>query len=275
MNGSVQAPGAEGSRLLVRGRPRGDTLVDVTPERAGWRYVGFSAHRIAPGGTLDGQTGERELCAVVLGGRCGFAAGDQRFDDVGGRASPFDGPPHAVYVPPRTAYRIAARDGALEVALGTAPASRGAAARVIAPEAMRTEVRGTGAMERRIHHILMEDAAAESLLVTEVLTPAGHWSSYPPHKHDTDDPPRETALEETYYHRLRRPDGFALQRVYTADGSLDETIAARDGDVVLVPRGYHTVSAPPGYDLYYLNVMAGPRRRWLVTFDPSHDWLRR
>ena len=160
-------------------------------------------------------------------------------------------------------------------ATSAAPATRGVAARVITPDAVRLEVRGAGAMERRIHHILMEDAAAESLLLTEVLTPAGHWSSYPPHKHDTDDPPRETALEETYYHRIRSGEGFALQRVYTRDGTLDETVAARDGDVVLVPRGYHTVSAPPGYDLYYLNVMAGPRRQWLVTFDPAHDWLRR
>jgi 5-deoxy-glucuronate isomerase len=129
-------------------------------------------------------------------------------------------------------------------------------------------------MERRIHHILMEDAAAESLLVTEVVTPGGHWSSYPPHKHDTNDPPRETALEETYYHRLRDERGFALQRVYTADRSLDESLAVRDGECVLVPRGYHTVSAPPGYELYYLNVMAGPLREWKVTFDPDHERLR-
>ena len=128
-------------------------------------------------------------------------------------------------------------------------------------------------MERRIHHILMEDAAAESLLVTEVVTPGGHGSSYPPHKHDANDPPRETALEETYYHRLRDERGFALQRVYTADRSLDESLAPRSGDCVLVPRGFHTVSAPPGYDLYYLNVMAGPLRQWKVTFDPDHRRL--
>ena len=121
----------------------------------------------------------------------------------------------------------------------------------------------------------MEDAAAESLLVTEVITPAGHWSSYPPHKHDTNDPPKETQLEETYYHRLRQANGFAVQRVYTADRTLDETVAVRDGDVVLVPRGYHTVSAAPGYELYYLNVMAGPVRKWCVTFDPEHEWLRK
>ena len=120
----------------------------------------------------------------------------------------------------------------------------------------------------------MDDEEADSLLVTEVVTPGGHWSSYPPHKHDENDPPRETQLEEVYYHRQRDPRGFALQRVYTADRSLDELVTARDGDVVLVPRGYHTVSQPPGYDGYYLNVMAGPVRRWCVTFDPEHAHLR-
>ena len=130
-------------------------------------------------------------------------------------------------------------------------------------------------MSRTIHQILMEDRPAERLLVTEVLTPAGHWSSYPPHKHDTDDPPNESYLEETYYFRARDPRAFALQRVYTADRSLDESVAARDGDLVLVPRGYHTVSAPPGYDLYYLNVMAGPTRAWAISNDPDHEWMLR
>src|SRR5439155_20947815 len=110
------------------------------------------------------------------------------------------------------------------------PGRRGASARIIGPSDARLEIRGSGAMERRIHHILMEDAAAESLLVTEVLTPGGHWSSYPPHKHDTEDPPRETALEEIYYHRLRDARRCALQRVYTADRTLDETVAVRDGE---------------------------------------------
>ncbi len=136
------------------------------------------------------------------------------------------------------------------------------------------EERGEGAAQRTIHQILMEDREAERLLVTEVLTPAGHWSSYPPHKHDTDDPPNETYLEEIYYFRMRDPRGFALQRVYTADRSLDLSLAARDGDLVLVPRGYHTVSAAPGYDTYYLNVMAGPRREWKISFDPDHERMR-
>jgi len=140
---------------------------------------------------------------------------------------------------------------------------------------IEVETRGYGALERTVSPILMADREADSLLVCEVITPGGHWSSYPPHKHDTDDPPRETQLEETYYYRLRDPKrGFAIQRVYTADRSLDESVAARDGDLVLVPRGFHTVSAPPGYEVYYLNVMAGPRREWKVTFDPDHERLR-
>jgi 5-deoxy-glucuronate isomerase len=111
------------------------------------------------------------------------------------------------------------------------------------------------------------------LLVVEVLTPAGHWSSYPPHKHDHDDPPRQSHLEEIYYHRIKPERGFGLQRVYAYDTALDEAIAFRDRDCVLVPRGYHTVSAPPGYELYYLNVMAGPSRFWAVVNDPDHEWI--
>ena len=106
----------------------------------------------------------------------------------------------------------------------------------------------------------------------EVLTPAGHWSSYPPHKHDRDDPPVETLLEETYYHRIKPARGFGLQRVYAHDTAFDQAVSFRDRDCVLVPRGYHTVSAPPGYELYYLNVMAGPARFWAVANDPDHEW---
>jgi len=246
----------------------------VTPESAGWRYVGFEVYRIEAGKRLRRDLAGRETCIVVLGGTCDIRSEAGEWTDVGARTTPFDGPPAGAYLPPGTAFEIVARSATVEVALGHAPAQRGAAARLIGPGDARLEVRGTGPMERRIHHILMEDAAAESLLVTEVVTPGGHWSSYPPHKHDTNDPPRETALEETYYHRLRDVRGFALQRVYTADRALDQSLAARNGDCVLVPRGYHTVSAPPGYELYYLNVMAGPRREWMVTFDPDHQRLR-
>jgi len=119
----------------------------------------------------------------------------------------------------------------------------------------------------------MDDQGAESLLVAEVLTPAGHWSRYPPHKHDHDDPPGQSHLEEVYYHRIKPERGFGLQRVYAYDSGLDEAMTVHDRDCVLIPRGYHTLSAPPGYDLYSLNVMAGPSRLWAVVDDPEHDWI--
>ena len=263
--------------LLIRGGEpsRDGTLISVTPERANWRFVGFEAVRLAPGGSRIWRHADREACVVLLGGGCELRAGGELLDASDGRASPFDGPPHALYAPPATEVTATAGPRGAELAIGTAPATKGAAVQLFRPSDAKLEVRGSGNMERRIHHLLMEDRAAERLLLTEVITPAGHWSSYPPHKHDTDDPPRETQLEETYYYRLRDPQrGFAVQRVYTADRSLDQSVAARDGDLVLVPRGFHTVSAPPGYEVYYLNVMAGPRREWKVSFDPDHERLK-
>jgi 5-deoxy-glucuronate isomerase len=247
-------------------------VLNVTADRAGWKYVSFEVVRLKTGEPLARDTGQREACFVWLSGTAAVLVGQKRFDKVGKRKSVFDGKPVAVYVPPSTPVRVTAGRGGCEIAIGWAPATKGADARLL--EDARVEERGEGAASRTIHQILMEDREAERILVTEVLTPAGHWSSFPPHKHDTDDPPNETYLEEIYYFRMRDPRGFALQRVYTADRSLDESLAAKDGDLVLVPRGYHTVSAAPGYDTYYLNVMAGPRREWKITFDPDHERMR-
>jgi 5-deoxy-glucuronate isomerase len=257
------------SDLLVHPSP-GAHVLDVTPEGAGWRYVGLEVLALRDGATAERDTGDRELCVVVVQGTADVRSEHGEWRDLGGRADPWAGLPDAAYLPPGTHVTI---EGEGEVALCWAPAPNGGAtARVLPGSEIAVETRGHGSLERTIRPILMADAEAESLLVVEVLTPGGHWSSYPPHKHDRDDPPRETFLEETYYHRLARPDGFAFQRVYTDDRSLDETLTFGDRDCVLVPRGYHTVSAPPGYDLYYLNVMAGPIRQWAVANDPDHEW---
>lgn len=257
---SAKEPGKDGS------------LVKVTPESAGWDHVGFEVLKLAAGETVERETGGEEVCLVVLSGTCDVSAGDNEWSGVGGRESVFDGPPHAVYLPPDTGYSVAARTD-LELGVTSAPAERGVEPREIRPEEIRVENRGSGNAGREVRPILMEDRPAESLLVVEVITPNGHWSSFPPHKHDRDDRPNETYLEETYYHRMRPEAGFAFQRVYTEDRALDETLCFSDGDTVLVPRGYHVVSAPPGYDLYYLNVMAGPVRQWKVKNDPEHEWL--
>jgi 5-deoxy-glucuronate isomerase len=246
------------SDLLVRS--------PVTPESAGWTYVGFEV--IQPPHT--GHTGDREMCLVVVQGVCDVRSTHGDWLGLGGRVTPFEGRPDAAYLPPRTDFELR---GSAEVALCSAPAQSGADARVLPGDEVQVETRGFGAQERTVIPILMGDREADSLLVCEVLTPPGHWSSYPPHKHDRDALPEESLLEETYYHRIDPPSGFALQRVYTGDGNLDETLAVHDRDTVLVPRGYHTVSAPPGYAVYYLNVMAGPQREWAIANDPDHEWM--
>jgi 5-deoxy-glucuronate isomerase len=262
------------SDLVVRrARPGADGhMVSITRESAGWSYVGFDVYQLLRGTRIERATDGQEVCAVILSGRADVAFGRHSWHDVGSRPSVFEGMPDAVYAPPGGTIAITGSSEMCEVALCWAPATQGAEAALMPAADVRPLKRGSGRTERTIHNILMEDRHAESLLVTEVLTPGGNWSSYPPHKHDTDDLPRETYLEETYYHRTARPEGFAVQLVYTDDRSLDEAIQVRDGDVVMVPRGYHPVAAGPGYDLYYLNVMAGPSRRWLVTTDADHRW---
>ncbi|WP_077035996.1 5-deoxy-glucuronate isomerase [Pelomonas sp. KK5] len=263
------------SPLLVKAAQAGREIIEVTPESAGWRHVGFRALRLAAGEGEALQTGARELCLVVLSGMVDVSVDGVLHADLGTRASVFDPvSPAAVYVGPGRAVEILARSAA-EVALCSAPADAAERpAKVLDSSAMKRSVRGTGSNTRYICDILPhDDPTAAHLLVVEVITPPGHSSSYPPHKHDTESPPAETQLEETYYHRLNPPQGFAFQRVYTDDRSLDEACAVEDHDVVMVPRGYHPVVAPHGYELYYLNVMAGPQRLWVFRNDPAHEWM--
>jgi 5-deoxy-glucuronate isomerase len=256
------APDADG-RVLV-----------ITPESAGWKYVGFEVRRLSPGQEVTLTSAGNESCLVILTGSADVHVDHLELKGLGGRKSVFDdAPPGAVYAPARS--RISIRAGsAAEVALCSAPGTGVGGPRAISGERMPKETRGDGTNRRMVRNVLPETEPAERLLVVEVITPGGHWSSYPPHKHDTNTPPAETQLEETYYHRLNPSQGFAFQRVYTDDRSIDETVCVEDGDVVLVPRGYHPVGAPHGYDLYYLNVMAGPVRRWIVQDDPAHAWIK-
>jgi len=251
---------------------RGVTI-DITPQSAGWRYVGFRVLDLADMQTHAGGEPGRETCLVLLGGRADIVAGSTRFGGIGNRRSVFDGMPSSVYIPAGVSYDITAK-GACQVAVCSAPADARGEPTLIAPESVKQEVRGKDTNTRHVRNILSEaDTLAQSLLVVEVITPGGHWSSYPPHKHDRHAPPEESFLEETYYHRFNPAQGFGFQRVYTDDRSIDETLCILDGCVVMVPRGYHPVASAHGYDLYYLNVMAGPKRTWLIQNDPNHAWL--
>jgi 5-deoxy-glucuronate isomerase len=263
------------SPLLVHpSAPDSDNrVIHITPESAGWTYVGFDAFDLADGQMLARDTGDTEQCLVVLSGKVRITAAGQDFGTIGERANVFDGLPWSVYVPARASWEATA-DGRCELAVCAAPGTGRLPPKLIAPAEVGQEVRGKGTNTRHVRNILPDTSPhAESLLVVEVITPAGNWSSYPPHKHDQDNLPHESLLEETYYHRLRPPQGYGMQRVYTDDRSLDETMSFGDRDVVLVPRGYHPVGAPHGYTLYYLNVMAGPKRTWRFYNDPDHEWL--
>lgn len=259
--------------LLVTPVSDTGTALDTARSGSTLHYVRFRDLRLRRGETFSGVGDTQELCLVLLAGKANVRGDGWAFDAIGERMSVFEQvPPYAVYLPNDTDFAVEALTD-LQLGICGAPGRGGHPPRLIRPEDVKQSVRGEGANTRYIHDILPESEPADSLLVVEVYTPAGNWSSYPPHKHDQDDPPRESFLEEIYYHRLNPPTGFGFQRVYTDDRSLDEAIAFGDGSCVEVPRGYHPVGAPYGHDLYYLNVMAGPTRAWKFSTDPDFAWL--
>jgi 5-deoxy-glucuronate isomerase len=264
------------TNLLRKPKGASGKVHDVTPKDAGWGYVGFGLYRLKPGESAAEKTGETEVILVLVEGRADISGGGKAFGELGDRMNVFERkPPHCVYVPAGSDWSAKATTECT-LAVCTAPAKPGREAAVIGPEGLSLNTRGKDANTRYIFPIAMEERdVADSLLVTEVFTPAGNWSSYPPHRHDEDNFPDMTYLEETYYHRLNPAEGFGFQRVFTEDGSLDEAMAVSDHDLVLVPKGHHPCGAPYGYEMYYLNVMAGPIRKWRFKNHPDHDWIFR
>ncbi|SFQ75725.1 5-deoxyglucuronate isomerase [Donghicola eburneus] len=257
-------------------KPFGDhgKVHQITPESAGWRYVGFSLYRLREGESVSEVTGDREVILVMVEGKATISAAGKDWGELGERMSVFEKtPPHCLYVPNNDKWDATATTECT-IAVCSAPGIGGHEARRIGPDGIELTQRGEGVNTRYINNIAMENEDyCDSLLVTEVFTPAGHWSSFPSHRHDEDDFPRITYLEETYYHRLNPADGFGIQRVYTDDGQLDETMAVKDGDVVCVPRGHHPCGAPYGFEMYYLNVMAGPLRKWRFVPAPEVEHM--
>ncbi len=257
-------------------KPTGTTgrVHHITPALAGWGYVGFDLYRLQPGDVAADVTGDTEAILVLVEGHAQITAAGRDWGVMGDRMDVFEKmPPHCLYVPEASDWQATATT-VCTLAVCTAPAMGTYPAARLGPDGITLTPRGQGTNTRHINNIAMENRdVAGSLLVTEVFTPAGHWSSYPSHRHDEDDFPRMTYLEETYYMRLNPSQGFGIHRVYTEDGSLDETMAVKNHDVTLVPRGHHPVGAPYGYEMYYLNVMAGPRRNWRFQNDPDHDWI--
>jgi len=246
----------------------------VDPTSASWRYLSFRVERLSDGEQVSRATDGEEVALVPLMGRCAVESGGERWE-LGGRSSVFDGMPWALYLPRDSDYSVFAL-GDVEVAVSGAVADERLEPRLVRPDEVEIEVRGSGNATRQINHIIKPEFPAQRLLVVEVFTPAGNWSSYPPHKHDEDHPPGEVVLEEVYYYRTQtEPAGaFAVQRLYSPQHATDVTETVRDGDIMLVPHGYHTTAAAHGYDLYYLNGLAGDRRSMASADDPALAWIR-
>jgi len=264
--------------LLVKPGASHGKMHDITVARAktakspDWNYVGFGLYRMAAGENAREHTGDREVILVIVEGKADIVANGEAFGVLGERMNVFERTkPACVYVPDNTDWSATAKTDCI-IAVCSAPGNQTHQTRKLDIPDMVS--RGKGANTRYIHPIAMEESdVAGSLLVTEVFTPSGNWSSYPPHRHDEDNYPEMTYLEETYYHRLNPEQGYGHQRVFTEDGTLDETMTVHNHDVVLVPKGHHPCAAPYGYDMYYLNVMAGPLRKWRFKNHPDHDWI--
>lgn len=267
------------SPLLRRSTSESGEYLCVTPSDAGWELLHFGARRLGRGETWELDTGDHEYGMVLLGGACSVRSSKGEWGPIGDRPDVFSGMPYTLYLPRRTRAEWRAQSEAVHLAYGWCPTDQDHPARLIRPEQVTVEIRGGGNATRQINGMIPPGFDCHRLVCVEVYTPSGNWSSYPPHKHDQhtlgeDGRLLEADLEEVYFYQLNRPEGYAIQRVYTRDGSLDETVVARHGDLVLVPQGYHPVVSAHGYHTYYLNFLAGSAQSLANTDDPDYAWVK-
>jgi len=253
--------------------------VQITPRAAGWDYLNFAARQMSRGKMWHFETHENELALVILGGTCEITSNVGKWTEVGKRLNVFSGMPYTLYLPPQTRFTVEARSEHLDIAYGWCAAKETHPARLVKPSEVEVEIRGGGNVTRQINKMIPPGFPSSRLVVVEVYTPSGNWSSYPPHKHDehiVDNAGNllEADLEEVYFYKLDRPEGFAYQRIYTPNRKIDELLMARDSHLVLSPQGYHPVVAAPGYNCYYLNMLAGSAQSLAATDDPDYAWVK-
>lgn len=268
--------------LLFKPDSHGFYYQHISPEMADWDFLSFKAVLLRKGETLDGNTGDEEMLFVLLGGNFTAKTSAGKWKTVKGRKNVFSGLPHALYLPPNTKFEIIADSIHLDLAVGSCKAEHAYPAQLITPDdvlGMGIELRGGDNASRQINRILPPGSKCHRLVCVEVYTPSGNWSSFPAHKHDTVkiDPQtgdlHEAKLEEVYFYKIDKAQGFAIQKIYTDDRSLDEIAEARNNDAVIVPRGYHPVMAGHGYNVYYLNFLAGSHQSLANSNDPDHQWI--
>ena len=245
-------------------------LLHLPREKANWEWMSFFVRRLLPGDVFQARTENEEAAYVILGGTC-LADWGEGPTTIGKRKNVFDGLPYTVYIPAQNGVSFTAQTSC-EIAECRAPSTAKLTPRLIRPGEVATSLRGGENASRQIVDVMSPAFPADKLMVIEVYTPGGNWSSYPPHKHDVHNPPSEVDLDEIYYFRIQQ-EGFALQHLYGGEDP-ELIVKARDGDAVLVRNGYHAVVAGPGYDVYYLNFLAGSSRALSVTEDQRHAWIR-
>ena len=247
-------------------------LLRLSRSDADWEWMSFFVRRLQPGDDYSAQLKGEEAAFVLLCGECEADWGaDKR--TIGKRKSVFDGLPYTLYLPTGCGVTFKAIT-ACEIAECRVPSQAQHSPKLVSPQEVSTYLRGGGNVSRQIVDIMPPSFPADRLMVIEVYTPGGNWSSYPPHKHEVHSPPNEVNLDEIYYYRINHPEGFAFQHLYSSDYKHSRVVKAHDGDTVLVRNGYHPVVAGPGYDIYYLNFLAGSARALSVTEDSRHTWVK-
>ena len=254
--------------------------IRITPEIAGWDSLHFAARAMKAGETWQHGTGENELALVILGGVCSVSSNRGEWKKIGRRPNVFSGMPYTLYLPRQSEFELEALSANLDIAYGWAPTHQEHLPQLIPPEAVEIEIRGGDNFTRQINRMIPPGFNCHRLVVVEVYTPSGNWSSYPGHKHDVHRVDvhgnlLEADLEEVYFYKIDRPqEGWAVQRVYNQDGSLDELVLARDSHLVVIPEGYHPVVSPPGYNVYYLNFLAGSAQSLMSQDDERYAWVK-
>lgn len=266
------------SPTLPAGQP--GEYIRVTPEAAGWDHLSFAARRLSRGDSWSLETGDCEYALVILGGVCSVESDRGSWPAIGRRADVFSGMPYTLYLPRQTRFTVTADSETVDFAYGWTPSDQDYPPQLVTPEQVTIELRGGGNASRQINGMLPPGFNCHRLVVVEVYTPSGNWSSYPPHKHDVhrvdeDGTLLEADLDEIYFYKIDKPEGYAYQRVYTGDGGLDELMIARDNHLVMVPEGYHPVVSAHGYHTYYLNFLAGTAQSLANSDDPTFTWINR
>ncbi len=264
--------------LLIKSIPGNGVYQRILKEEAGWDYLNFEARIMKRGETWSGHTGNNEYGIILLGGDYKAKTNRGNWETKHGRKDVFSGIAHTLYLPRNTSFELNAVSEWLDLGYGWCETDQDFPACFKTPREAAIEIRGGDNATRQINSLLQPGFNCHRLISVEVYTPSGNWSSFPPHKHDTRKVDArgnltEANLQETYFYKIDKPQGFAIQQVYNDHRTLNEIAVANNNDVVLVPEGYHPVSAGHGYNVYYLNFLAGSDQSLANTDDPDHKWI--